>query len=148
MPDNSPHTAAQLLRAEEAIAFITRTPLARDMGLRCDVMGDELTMTMPYQEKLIGNSNIQALHGGAIGAFLELTAQAYVFLVTEHLVRPPRPINVTIDYLRQGHAKDLFGRATITKMGRRMCSVRAEAWQDERTKPVSTLLGHFMVTGN
>ena len=121
-------------RADEVRAFIARTPLAQEI--------------MPYQEKLIGNFMIKAIHGGAIGAFLELTSQAQVFLVTEHLPRPPRPINLTIDYLRQGHAKDLYARAEITKMGRRMCSVRAEAWQDERSKPVTTLMAHFMVSGD
>lgn len=138
----------QISRAEEVQAFIARTPLAQEMGIRCEVMGDEMTAIMPFQEKLIGNVSIRALHGGAIGAFLELTAQAQVFLVTEHLVRPPRPINLTIDYLRQGHAKDLYARAYINKMGRRMCSVRAEAWQDERDKPVTTLMAHFMVSGD
>ena len=138
----------QISRAEEVQAFIARTPLAKEMGIRCEVMGDEMTAIMPFQDKLIGNVSIRALHGGAIGAFLELTAQAQVFLVTEHLVRPPRPINLTIDYLRQGHAKDLYARACITKMGRRMCSVRAEAWQDERAKPVTALMAHFMVSGD
>jgi uncharacterized protein (TIGR00369 family) len=116
--------------------------------MRCEVMGDEMTAIMPFQQKLIGNFTIQALHGGAIAAFLELTAMAQVYLVTEHLERPPRPINLTIDYLRQGHAKDTFARATITKMGRRMCSVRAEAWQDERSKPVTSLLAHFKVSSD
>ena len=140
--------AAEQTRADEVRAFIARTPLAQEMGLKCEVMGDEMTMIMPFQEKLIGNFAIRAIHGGAIGAFLELTSQAQVFLVTEHLPRPPRPINLTIDYLRQGHAKDLYARAEITKMGRRMCSVRAEAWQDERSKPVTTLMAHFMVSGD
>ena len=135
-------------RADEVRAFIARTPLAQEMGLRCEVMGDEMTMIMPYQEKLIGNFMIKAIHGGAIAAFLELTSQAQVFLVTEHLERPPRPINLTIDYLRQGHAKDLYARAELTKRGRRRCSVRAEAWQDERAKPVTTLMAHFMVSGD
>lgn len=138
----------QITRAEEVTAFIARTPLAQEMGLRCEVMGDEMTMIMPFQDKLIGNVMIKAIHGGAIGAFLELTCQAQVFLVTEHLARPPRPINLTIDYLRQGHAKDTYARATITKMGRRMCSVQAVAWQDEKTKPVTTLMAHFMVSGD
>lgn len=135
-------------RVEELQSFIARTPLAQEMGVRCEVMGDEMTAILPFQEKLIGNVSIRALHGGAIGAFLELTAQAQVFLVTEHLERPPRPINLTIDYLRQGHAKDLYARAYITKMGRRMCSVRAEAWQEERSRPVTALMAHFMVGGD
>ena len=138
----------KLSRAEEVAAFLARTPLAQEIGMRCEVMGDEMTTIIPFQEKLIGNVSIRALHGGMIGAFLELTAQAQVFLVTEHLVQPPRPINLTVDYLRQGHAKDTYARATITKMGRRMCSVQAEAWQDERSKPVTTLLAHFMVGGD
>ncbi len=135
-------------RAEQVQAFLGRTPFAQEIGMRCEVMGDEMTAIMPFQDKLIGNFTIQALHGGAIAAFLELTAMAQVYLVTEHLERPPRPINLTIDYLRQGHAKDTFARATITKMGRRMCSVRAEAWQDERSKPVTSLLAHFKVSGD
>ncbi|KCZ45244.1 MULTISPECIES: PaaI family thioesterase [unclassified Hyphomonas] len=135
-------------RGEQVQAFLGRTPFAQEIGMRCEVMGDEMTAIMPFQQKLIGNFTIQALHGGAIAAFLELTAMAQVYLVTEHLERPPRPINITIDYLRQGHAKDTFARATITKMGRRMCSVRAEAWQDERSKPVTSLLAHFKVSGD
>jgi len=135
-------------RAEQVQAFLGRTPFAQEIGMRCEVMGDEMTAIMPFQDKLIGNFTIQALHGGAIAAFLELTAMAQVYLVTEHLERPPRPINITIDYLRQGHAKDTYARATITKMGRRMCSVRAEAWQDQRSKPVTSLLAHFKVSGD
>ena len=135
-------------RAEQVQAFLARTPFAQEIGMRCEVMGDEMTAVMPFQKKLIGNFTIQALHGGAIAAFLELTAMAQVYLVTEHLERPPRPINISIDYLRQGHAQDTFARATITKMGRRICSVRAEAWQDERSKPVTSLLAHFKVGGD
>ena len=135
-------------RGEQVQAFLARTPIAQEIGMRCEVMGDEMTAVMPFQQKLIGNFTIQALHGGAIATFLELTAMAQVYLVTEHLERPPRPINITIDYLRQGHAKDTFARATITKMGRRMCSVRAEAWHDERSKPVTSLLAHFKVGGD
>ena len=135
-------------RAEQVQAFLARTPFAQEIGMRCEVMGDEMTAVMPFQKKLIGNFTIQALHGGAIAAFLELTAMAQVYLVTEHLERPPRPINISIDYLRQGHAQDTFARATITKMGRRICSVRAEAWQGERAKPVTSLLAHFKVSGD
>jgi hypothetical protein len=29
-----------------------------------------------------------------------------------------------------------------------MCSVQAVAWQDEKSKPVTTLMAHFMVGGD
>ena len=131
-------------RGEELQNFIHRMPMVETLGMRCEVMGDEMTAILPFRENLIGNITIRALHGGAIATFLEVTAMAQLFLATE-LVRPPRTINLTVDYLRQGKAEDLYARATITKLGRRMASVRAEAWQSERSKPVSAVLAHFLV---
>ena len=132
-------------RAKQVEAFLKRTPFAETLGMRCDIRRDEMTTVMPFSEKLIGNITIRALHGGAIASFLELTAVAQVFLVSE-MARPPRPINLTIDYLRQGKAMDLYARAYITKMGRRMTSVRAEAWQEESARPVTALIAHFLVS--
>lgn len=137
-------TADILARQLRLQGFLDRTPFAQFLGLRCEVMGDEMTAILPFQEKLIGNQNIQALHGGAIGAFLELTAMAQLFLVSES-IRLPKPVNLTIDYLRQGKAEDLFARASVTKQGRRIANVRAEAWQSERSKPVATLNSHFLL---
>ncbi len=133
-----------LARQNRLQGFLDRTPFAQFLGLRCEIMGDEMTAILPYQEKLIGNQTIQALHGGAIGAFLELTAMAQLFLLTES-ARFPKPVNLTIDYLRQGRAEDLFARASVTKQGRRIANVRAEAWQSERIKPVATLISHFLL---
>jgi len=131
-------------RADEIDAILKRIPFAQTLGMRCEVLGDEMTAILPFQEKLIGNVVIRALHGGAIASFLELTAMLQVFLVSE-MPRPPKPINLTIDYLRQGHAKDLYARAYVLKMGRRMASVRAEAWQENRAEPVTALSAHFLV---
>jgi uncharacterized protein (TIGR00369 family) len=131
-------------RADEIDAILNRMPFAAALGMRCEVLGDEMTAILPFQEKLIGNVAIRALHGGAIASFLELTAMLQVFLVSD-MPRPPKPINLTIDYLRQGHAKDLYARAYVLKMGRRMASVRAEAWQENRAEPVTALMAHFMV---
>ncbi|MEL6781355.1 MAG: PaaI family thioesterase [Pseudomonadota bacterium] len=133
-------------RAAAVEALIARIPLAQTLGMACEIRGDEMTAILPFQKKLIGNFTIQALHGGAIASFLELTAVAKVFLATE-LAHPPKPINVTIDYLRQGRAEDLYARAYVNKLGRRMASVRAEAWQGERAKPVAALHAHFLVGG-
>jgi uncharacterized protein (TIGR00369 family) len=134
-------------RADEIDTILKRIPFAQTLGMRCEVLGDEMTAILPFQEKLIGNIAIRALHGGAIASFLELTAMLQVFLVSD-MPRPPKPINLTIDYLRQGHAKDLYARAYVLKMGRRMASVRAEAWQENRAEPVTALMAHFMVAAD
>jgi uncharacterized protein (TIGR00369 family) len=134
-------------RAEEINRILAAMPFARTLGMRCDVRGDEMTAILPFQDKLIGNVTIAALHGGAIASFLELTAMLQVFLISG-MPRPPRPMNLTIDYLRQGHAQDLYARAYVLKMGRRMASVRAEAWQQNRTDPISAINAHFMVASD
>ena len=131
-------------RGDELQKFLARASIVDTLGMRCEIMGDEMTAVLPFKKNLIGNFTIQALHGGAIATFLEVTAMAQLFLATD-LERPPRPINLTVDYLRQGRAEDLFARATVTKLGRRMASVRAEAWQSERSKPVTALMAHFLV---
>lgn len=131
-------------RADDVQAALAHIPFARTLGMRCEILGDEMTAILPFQEKLIGNVVIRALHGGAIASFLEVTAMLQVFLVSD-MPRPPRPMNITIDYLRQGHAKDLYARAYVLKMGRRMASVRAEAWQENRADPVTAIMAHFMV---
>lgn len=134
-------------RAEELEAFLGRTPFARYLGMRCDIKGDEMTTLLPFDEKFIGNVAINALHGGCIGSFLELTAMSQIFLSSE-LSRPPKPINITIDYLRSAKGEDLYARAIVHKLGRRMASVRAEAWQAERDRPVAALQAHFLVAEN
>jgi len=131
-------------RASQLTGFLEKTPIVKTMGMYCDIKGDDMTGVLPFRDKLIGNGTIRALHGGAIGTFLEMTAMAQLFLATES-ERPARPINITIDYLRQAHARDLYARATVVKLGRRMASVRAEAWQNEREKPVTALMGHFLL---
>ena len=87
----------------------------------------------------IGNRAINALHGGATGAFLEMTAISQLYLQSD-LQRLPKTINLTIDYLRSAKGgEDLYAHAIVHKLGRRMASVRAEAWQGDKDKPVTAL---------
>mgnify|MGYP001546730620 CR=1 FL=1 len=134
-------------RREALETYLSRTPFANFLDLRCEIRGDEMTAILPFQEKLIGNGAIRALHGGSIGAFLELTAMAQLFLLSGQSA-PPKPINLTVEYLRQGRAQDLYARAFVTKQGRRIANVRAEAWQDERARPVAALHAHFLLDGD
>ncbi|NBC21181.1 MAG: hotdog fold thioesterase [Alphaproteobacteria bacterium] len=132
-------------RSETLLEFLARVPFAQTLGFRCDIRGDEMTAILPGDDKLIGNVGIRAIHGGAMGAFLELTAMSQVFLVTQ-LQRPPRPIDLTIDYLRSGRGgEDVYARASLVKLGSRMATVRAEAWQTEKAKPVAALRAQFLV---
>lgn len=124
--------------------LLDHLPYARFLNLKTDVYGDEVTVVMPFSEHLIGNPMIPALHGGSTAALLELAAMAKVSHDYPRL-RLPRPINVSIAYLRVGKASDVFARAQISKAGKKVAYVTASAWQESQDKPIATLTAHFQL---
>jgi uncharacterized protein (TIGR00369 family) len=130
--------------AEQLEAFLQSVPYVRFLGMRAELAGDEMTSILPFAPHLIGNVNLPALHGGVIGAFLEMTALAQLSVVqsTPHV---HKTIDVTIEYLRPGRAITTYARADLRKVGRRIANVHVEAWQEARDKPIASLQGHFML---
>ena len=126
-------------------AFLQRVPYVRFLGMRVELAGDEMTTVLPFSQPLIGNPMIPALHGGVIGAFLEMTALAQLSLANPAR-RVPKTIDITIEYLRPGRAtQDTFARAILRKVGRRVANVQVEAWQETRSQPVAGMTGHFLL---
>lgn len=128
----------------DRLQLLLSSPYVQRMGVRFDDHGDELTGVLPYEDQLVGNPLIPALHGGAIGAFMEITASAGL-LAANDLAALPKPIDVAIDYLRPGKPQDVYARAMITRQGSRVANVRVEAWQGRRAAPIAALHGHFLV---
>lgn len=124
--------------------LLDRLPYARFLGLRTQIEDEALTVIMPFAERLIGNPMLPALHGGSTAALLEMTAIAQVSLSYPRL-RLPRPINVTVAYLRSGRPVDVQARASISRAGRRVAHVMAEAWQDDPRQPIASLTAHFLL---
>jgi uncharacterized protein (TIGR00369 family) len=117
------------------------SPFARCLGIR---IGEGGILVMPFSPKIIGNPILPAIHGGMTGAFLETTA---IVGVTRELGAPalPKPIGLTINYLRSGRALDSYARVSIVKQGRRVVAFEAQAWQDDPTRPIASAFGHFML---
>ncbi len=117
------------------------SPFARCLGIR---LSEDGTLVMPFSPKIIGNPLLPAIHGGMTGAFLETAA---VVGVTRELgvSAPPKPIGLTINYLRSGRALDSHAKVSIVKQGRRVVAFEAQAWQDDPTKPIASAFGHFML---
>jgi uncharacterized protein (TIGR00369 family) len=133
------------LTQDQITALVNAIPYARFLGVAVELRGDELTLVLPYRESLIGNPILPALHGGVVGAFMELTAVASLS-VAQRQTRLPKTIDINIDYLRSGRPVDTYARAQVTKLGRRIANVRVDAWQYERAEPIASLHGHFLVT--
>jgi len=125
-------------------ALLAAIPYCRHLGLRVRQSGKALVLVMPFSPHLIGNPVLPALHGGVIGSLLETAAIAQVIweLGGAHL---PKPIDVSIDFLRSGRAQESRARARIAKLGRRVVNVHAFVWQDEMAKPIASLRAHFLI---
>jgi len=128
-----------LLETLMAAPYVTR------FGVRLEMKGTELTGILPFDNDLVGNPLIPALHGGAVGAFLEIVSSG-ALLASQPMARLPKPIDVAIDYLRPARAQDVYARAIVARSGRRVANVRAEAWQGRTDAPVATFHGHFLIT--
>lgn len=126
-------------------ALIDAMPYARFLGLQSQMEDEILTVVMPFADHLIGDPMLPALHGGSTAALLEMTAIAQVALVYPRL-RLPRPIDVTVSYLRSGRPQDVFARARISRAGRRVAHVLAEAWQGDAAQPIASLTANFLLS--
>lgn len=125
--------------------LVARIPYARFLGITVDAVDDRGLLTrLRFDQRLVGNPSLPALHGGVVGAFLEFTAILELVRQGEG-ERLPKPIDVAIDYLQSAGPTDAFARATITKHGRRVANVRVEAWQETPDRLVAAAHGHFLI---
>jgi len=143
-------------------ALVDGVPYFKHLGLRFDRRGDELTAVLPYDDMLVGNPFLPALHGGVIAAFLEASAVVGLSwsvlweelesgridldaLEAGPLPRMAKTIDFTVDYLRSGLPRDAYARARVNRSGRRYASVHVEAWQDNRARFFAQGTGHFLM---
>lgn len=135
---------SQKVESGQLRSLFEMVPYAKFLGIEFELKGDELTALLPFKDSLIGNPMLPALHGGVVGAMMELTAVAQIFL-TQGTGKIPKTIDISIDYLRSGWPVPTFARAHVTKLGRRIANVRVEAWQANRGDPIAALHGHFLL---
>ncbi|HDR27211.1 PaaI family thioesterase [Rhodovulum sp.] len=143
-------------------ALVHGVPYVNFLGIEFERRGDELTALLRFDDNLIGNPMLPALHGGVTAAFLEVTAiiglsWAIIWedmesgtldplaLTPETLPRLPKTIDFTVDYLRTGLPRDAYARARVNRSGRRYASVHVEAWQDNRARLYAQATGHFLM---
>ncbi|WP_299817025.1 PaaI family thioesterase [uncultured Jannaschia sp.] len=143
-------------------ALVEGVPYIRFLGITFDRRGDELTGVLHYDEKLVGNPLLPALHGGATAAFLEVTAMMTLSwaMLWDDMERGrldmgglaqgapahlPKTIDFSVDYLRPGLPRDAYARARVNRSGRRYASVHVGGWQDNRDRLFAQATGHFLM---
>lgn len=114
-------------------------PYAALLDLRRE--GDR--MVMPFQALLIGSPG--RLHGGSVAGLMEIAANLAVRDALAGEAATLKPINVTVDYLREGAMEDTWAQAFIQRLGRRVANVRVEAWQTDRARLIAAARMNILI---
>lgn len=104
---------------------------------------EEISTSMNFEQKFVGNPIMQNFHGGIIASYLEASASLLILNKMEN--NTPKPINLTIDYIRPAGPRAMKGYAKLVRSGRRMSTVEAIAWQMDPEKPVAKSVLHFLM---
>jgi acyl-coenzyme A thioesterase PaaI-like protein len=123
---------------------IEQIPYARRMGIEAVLENGEVVTRLKFRPVLIGNQRLPAIHGGMVGAFLEMAAIAELVhrLGSERI---PKPINFNVNYLRTAGPADCSATTEVVKLGRRIAHVRTVGWQDDPKRPFASGYGSFLV---
>ena len=131
-------------RGQDMTAVLEKIPYAQFLGVEVAQQGNEVITVLPFAEHLIGNERLPAIHGGVIGALLEVTSVLQLLFETS-CARLPKTVDVNFDYLRSGKAVTTYGRAIVNRQGRRVANVRSELWQENRQKPIALSQGNSLL---
>jgi uncharacterized protein (TIGR00369 family) len=100
---------------------------------------------MPFSDKVQGRPGF--LHGGAISGLLEMAAVAAIHSALRQKGSDAaiKQVNVTIDFMRGGIPQPTYAVGIITRLGRTMANVEAQAWQDDRSKLIAMANMHYLI---
>lgn len=139
-------TLNQIKSNHDFEALVDLIPYAKFIGVETSLVGDNIVSTLPYLETNIGNPAIPALHGGLVAGFMENSAFFHLIWEIE-LVKTPKVIDFSIDYLRPGLASTTYSHCEIVRLGKRVALCSVKAWQDDIDKPIAIARGHFLLSG-
>ena len=125
--------------------FIEAIPHARALSMSITQIEDGIAeITMPYDERLVGDPNTGVIAGGAVSALMDTCGGAAV------MCHPSGPhgtatLDLRIDYMRSATpGQAIRARAECYHVTRSVAFVRATAFDDGDT-PVASATGAFTV---
>ncbi len=124
--------------------MIAALPFARALGMQLDeIEHGRAVISMPYDERLVGEPRTGVIHGGAVSALMDTCSGAAVMARTDG-PGVTATIDLRIDYMRPARPGDRIRcEAFCYHTTRSVAFVRATATDEDTDRPVATAVGAF-----
>lgn len=128
-------------------AFVGALPHARALNLRVDgVAHGRATLSMPWDQQIVGDPRTGVIHGGAISALMDTCSGAAV-LSHPDAGTVTATLDLRIDYLRSATpGQRITARAEVYHLARTIAFLRVIATDEDAGEvPVATATGAFTI---
>ncbi|WP_295483114.1 PaaI family thioesterase [Pseudomonas sp. SC11] len=106
-----------------------------------------MTLMLPWSDRLVGNPQTGAVHGGALTTLLDTTCGMATLCVLPKFEVCPT-LDLRIDYMHPAKpGLDLYGHAYCYRVTRDVIFTRGSAYQDDPAQPICQVVGTFMRLG-
>ncbi len=132
---------------ETARKFLRMLPFVRSLGMHLESFDDaKVSVSMPYDPRMVGDIATGVMHGGTMFALMDSACGTAV------MAHPSRPqitatLDLRLEYFRAATpGQRILAHAECYHMTRTVAFVRATAWDEDESRPVTTATGVFTVT--
>ena len=132
---------------ETARKFLRMLPFVRSLGMQLESFDDaKVSVSMPYDPRMVGDIATGVMHGGTMFALMDSACGTAV------MAHPSRPqitatLDLRLEYFRAATpGQRIIAHAECYHMTRTVAFVRATAWDNDESRPVTTATGVFTVT--
>ena len=121
-------------------------PHGREIGMRLHHSASgKAHLSVPYDERLVGDPSTGVLHGGVITALLDSACGAAVMAAPEG-PSVTATLDLRIDYMRPATAGEtVHAQAECYRMTRSIGFARAVAYHSDPDDPIASAAGAFIV---
>lgn len=133
---------------KDAGTLLAGLPYAKEIGIRLlSAENGEATLSIPYDERLIGDPDTGVISGGVVTSLLDTCGGVAV------MASPTKPgsvatLDLRIDYMRPAKpGATVFAHARCFRETTLITFVTAVAYQSSPDEPIATAIGAFRVDG-